>query len=265
MYLVWDDRLFAIVVAKVLRPDRSEDRRSIRALGVEAAMLNRLSHPVIVRQFDAALDGPRPHLVLEHLEGTTLATLLKKEKTLAPEQILPLALHIAAAIHYLANESIVHLDIKPDNLVMGIPPRLIDLSIARTIDQAVSLTEPVGTTQYMAPEQCDPGNRGAIGPPADVWGLGAVLFRGIAGRMPFPAVKGADESVLEEKYPQLVSDREPLPSGISPVLAELIEACLAKDPAARPTAADLAFGLQPLVDALPMRMRLGRRGIRMTR
>jgi Protein kinase domain len=104
-YLTWDDSLFAIVVAKVLRPDRAEDRSSLKALRAEAAMLSRLAHPVIVRQFDAVFDGPRPHLVLEHLEGSSLSTLLKKVQTLPLEQLLPLALHIAAAIHYLATES----------------------------------------------------------------------------------------------------------------------------------------------------------------
>src|SRR4051812_4346470 len=78
VWLVWDDKLFAVTVAKVLRPDQVEDPVALRDLRKEAEALERLAHPVIVRGFDAVLDGPRPHVLIEHLEGPTLRSLLRR-------------------------------------------------------------------------------------------------------------------------------------------------------------------------------------------
>ena len=61
---------------------------------------------------------------------------------------------MAAALHYLRGDDVVHLDVKPDNIVMGIPPRLIDLSLARSVERARRLTDYIGTNAYMPPEQC---------------------------------------------------------------------------------------------------------------
>jgi serine/threonine protein kinase len=263
VYLVWDDRLFAVMVAKILRPDQTEDPVAVRDLRKEVEALERLAHPVIVRGFGAVLDGPHPHVLIEHLEGPTLRSLLRRGGALPMAQLLPLALHVAAALHYMAQEGFVHLDVKPDNIVMGVPPRLIDLSVARTFERAARVTGLVGTDAYMAPEQCDPQRfPGAIGPPADVWGLGAMVFHAAAGSVPFPREDGARASEdLHVRFPQLVDPPVDLPPSAPRALADLLEAALAFDPAARPTAAELAMGLEPLVAALPRRMVLGRRGI----
>jgi serine/threonine protein kinase len=263
VYLVWDDRLFAVMVAKVLRPDQVEDAGALRDLRKEAEALERLAHPVLVRGFGAMLDGPHPHLLIEHLEGPTLRALLRRGGPLSDAQMLPLALHVAAALHYMSQEGMVHLDVKPDNIVMGVPPRLIDLSVARTFERAARVAGLVGTDAYMAPEQCDPVRyAGAIGPPADVWGLGATLFHAIAGSVPFPRERGAHESEdLHVRFPQLVERPVDLPPKVPRALRELIDTALDFRPEARPTAAELAVGLEPLVAALPRKMVLGRRGI----
>jgi serine/threonine protein kinase len=263
VYLVWDDRLFAVMVAKILRPDQVEDAHALRDLRKEFEALERLAHPVIVRGFGAVLDGPHPHVLIEHLEGPTLRSLLRSGGPLPMPQLLPLALHVAAALHYMAQEEMVHLDVKPDNIVMGVPPRLIDLSVARSFERAARVTGLVGTDAYMAPEQCDAQRfPGAIGPPADVWGLAATVFHAAAGYVPFPRKRGARASPdLHVRFPQLHEPPVDLPSSAPPELRALLEAALAFDPAARPTAAELALALEPLVAALPRKMVLGRRGI----
>jgi eukaryotic-like serine/threonine-protein kinase len=255
VFLVWDEHRLAVLVAKLLRPELASDPAALRELADEAEALTRLAHPVLVRGFDVVADGRFPHLLIEHLEGPTLRELISEVRGALPlEQLLPLGLHVASALHYLAAEGMVHLDVKPDNVVMGAPPRLIDLSVACTVDAARRLRRPVGTDGYMAPEQCDPA-RGPVGPPADVFGLAATLHHAVSGTRPF-ARDG------EQRFPQLERDAAPLPRRVPRELASLLGAALARDPLERPTAAELAAGLEPLVAGLPRRMVLGRRGWR---
>lgn len=247
-YLAFDDHLHAIVVAKLVRPHLVTDEHTLGGLRAEVAMLDRLDHPVVLRGFDALLDGPRPHVVLEHLEGPRLSSLIRRHGPLPPEQLVPLALQLCSALHYLAAEGIVHLDVKPANTIMSAPPRLIDLSVALTHEDAARLDHPVGTDGYMAPEQCDPRALGPVGAAADVFGLGATLYRAASGERPFP---GADPESAdpEARWPQLLTepDPDPLPSAVAgPVIA-----CLARDPAERPRPAELGEALEPLLRAQP--------------
>jgi eukaryotic-like serine/threonine-protein kinase len=250
VFLVWDDHRLAVLVAKVLRPELTTDPVALRELAREGEALARLAHPVLVRGFDVVTDGRMPHLLMEHLEGPTLRDLIGREGALPLEQVLPLGLHVASALHYLAAEQMVHLDIKPDNVVMGAPPRLIDLSVARTVEAALRVRRPVGTDGYMAPEQCD-RDFGPVGPAADVFGLAATLHHAVSGQRPF-ARDGT------QRFPQRERGPAPLPRAVPAALAELLQAALSRCAAARPTAAEFAAGLEPLVAGLP-RLVLGRR------
>ncbi|HEY7659588.1 MAG TPA: serine/threonine-protein kinase [Actinomycetota bacterium] len=257
VYLGWDEHLHSLVVIKVVRPHLLGDEHTLRSLAREAGLLARLAHPVIVRGFDAVLEGERPHLVLEHLEGPTLSRSIRAEGPLDLHQLLPLAFQVASGLQYLANERVVHLDVKPSNVILGAPPRLIDLSIARTVDDAARLRGPVGTDAYMAPEQCDP-SIATVGEPADVWGLGATLFHAITGVVPFPREEHADRDSPDERFPQLARrDPPPMPGTPEP-LADLVAACLSADPASRPTAGGVADGLEPLIASLRRGRVLGR-------
>jgi eukaryotic-like serine/threonine-protein kinase len=224
-HLAWADRLRALVVVKVVRPVQAGDASAREGIEREAALLRRLAHPMLLRSYGASLDGERPHLVLEHIEGPRLSTLLRNYG-MNIEQLLPLALNLCAVLHYLAQEDVVHLDVKPSNIIMGGEPRLIDLSIARRIDELGELVTPVGTYRWMAPEQADVERFGEIGPASDVYGLGATL-------------------------------RAALPERVPRALVAAVESCLESRPADRPAAGELADLLEPMVDALPA-PRLGR-------
>jgi len=257
--LVWDEALYALGVAKVLRPDQAAEEKALRDLGLEVEALNALAHPTLVRSFDAVLDGPRPHVLIEHLEGPSLRRLIKRDGAVLIEQVLPLAAHVAGALQYMAQAGYVHLDVKPDNIVMGLPPRLLDLSIARTLERAGRTDGPLGTDPYMAPEQCVPRAeaKAPIGPAADVWGLGATLFHAVSGEKPFPRGSGDGST---ERFPQLVEDPGLLPPRVPEQLASLILEMLDRDPLGRPSCAEAVERLQPLVAALPRKMSLSRRG-----
>jgi len=111
-YLAWDEHLHALVVAKLLRPGLVGDDRALEALAAEARLLGALAHPLLLRSFGAVLDGPRPHVVLEHIEGPRLSTLIRRSG-LALEQLLPLGLDLVRLLRYLAAEQVLHLDVKP--------------------------------------------------------------------------------------------------------------------------------------------------------
>jgi serine/threonine protein kinase len=248
-YLAFDDTLHSAVVVKILRPGLVEERSSLRGLRREVDMLSRLNHPVIVRAFDAQTEGARPHVVLEHLEGPRLSRLLRKYGPLPLEQLLPLALEVCSALHYLSHKGVVHLDVKPSNVIMGSPPRLIDLSIARSVEDAAKLDHVVGTDSYLAPEQADPLSE-PPGPPADVFGLGATLFEACTGFTPWSSkdLRPADGSA---GYPQLHQPPRELPRSVPPSVAEIVLACLSRKPGDRPTAAHVAEALEPLIAKLP--------------
>ncbi len=258
VFLVWDESLFALGVAKLLRPDQAGDEKALRDLAREVEALAALAHPSLIRSFDAVLEGPRPHVLIEHLEGPSLRRLIRRDGAIALQQLLPLAANVAGALQYMANRGYVHLDVKPDNIVMGVPPRLIDLSIARTLGRAAETSGPIGTDPYMAPEQCTGESAGSrIGPAADAWGLGATLFHALTGEKPFP--KGSGETG-PERFPQLVEEPGPLPGHVPEDLRALIAELLDRDPAARPTCGEVVERLEPLVAELPRKMRLSRRG-----
>ena len=184
-YLAFDEVTYAPVVVKVLRPAQVNDASSLRGLRREVEALATVNHPVVVRGLRHEFDGPRPHVVLEHIDGPRLSSLIRRYGPLQEQQYLPLGIEVASALHYLRHVGYVHLDIKPSNVIMGAPARLIDLSVARTLDRTRALTYAIGTDAYMSPEQCEPPATGTPGYASDVWGLGATLFEAIAGYKAF--------------------------------------------------------------------------------
>ena len=259
VFLVWDENLYSLAVAKLLRPDQAQDGKALRDLRQETEVLGTLAHPVLIRSFDAVLDGEKPHVLIEHLEGPSLRRLIKRSGALPLEQVLPLAAHVAGALQYMHNAGYVHLDVKPDNIVMGLPPRLIDLSIARTLERAARSRGPLGTAAYQAPEQCaDPSAPGPIGPASDAWGLGATLFHAVSGEKPFSS--GNRQASGAARYTQLVEEPGALPERVPDSVSDLIFDLLDPDPDERPACGEVAERLEPEIARLPRKMRLSRRG-----
>ncbi len=239
-YLAFDDVTYGPVVVKVVRPDLVSDDHSLRGLAREVEALAAVNHPVVARELRHELDGARPHVVLEQVDGPRLSTLIRRYGPLQEQQYLPLAVEVASALHYLRRIGWTHLDIKPSNVIMGAPARVIDLSVARPVDEAAR-TVRVGTDAYMAPEQWDPDRYGVPSPASDVWGLGATLFEAVAG---FRAVD------VPTDEPDL------LPEHVPADVAKTIMACLELDPADRPLPYEIAEALEPALERQPP-VRLG--------
>jgi eukaryotic-like serine/threonine-protein kinase len=250
-YLAFDDVTFSPVVVKVVRPGRVTDDASLRGLRREVASLAMVNHPVVVRGLRHSLEGERPHVVLEHIDGPRLSTLIRRHGPLQEQQYLPLAIDIAAALHYFRNLDYVHLDIKPSNVIMGAPARLIDLSVARPVSEAADLTHYIGTDQYMSPEQCAPQRVGRPGFESDVWGLGATLFEAVAGYRAFDE-GDPDADDPRARFPQLVEPPYELPERVPAAVAKVVYGALEADPADRPLPHEIATALEPVLAAQPV-------------
>lgn len=240
-WLAFDERLYAPVVVKVVRPGQVGP--TTRAgLAREVEMLSRVNHPGIARVFAYDGESIRPYLVLENIDGPSLSSLISKHGYVPLHQLLPLGLELCSALHYLRHQGVCHLDLKPSNVIMGAPAKLIDFSIAMDVKDADDLGEALGSDEYMAPEQCLPGELGRVGHASDMWGFGATMFRAAAG---YRAFEG------KPRWQQLTEEPYPLPDLVPEALRDLIYACLSRDPATRPLPEQAARALEPMLERLP--------------
>jgi serine/threonine protein kinase len=248
-WLCFDEVTWSPVVVKVLRPSQVADESSRRGLRREVLALRTINHPVVARGLRDGQEGERPHVVLEHVDGPRLSSLIRRYGRLQEAQYLPLAIDVASALHYFRQVGWTHLDIKPSNVIMGAPARLIDLSVARPEEDARRLRHPIGTDAYMAPEQSDPGEQ-VPSYASDVWGLGATLFHAVAGHRPFTD-GDPDQHDVRLRFPQLVEDPAPLPAGVPGEVADVIMASLRRDPSDRPLPHEVAEALEPVLARQP--------------
>jgi eukaryotic-like serine/threonine-protein kinase len=218
VYDVWSAERDCRCVAKALRPDcRAHARRRAR-LEREGRLLLDLAHPHLVRAYEM-LREPELVVVLETLTGDRLDRLIRLgERRMPAVEVAELGVQLCSAVGYLHRHGWLHLDLKPTNVIVdaGIV-KLFDLSLVRRPGPGLPR---YGTGGYLSPEQV----RGeAFSEATDVFGLGCVLFAAAARRAPGAGREGG------EPRPRLRSVRR-LPGPLSNV----IEACLAEDPAARP-------------------------------
>jgi serine/threonine protein kinase len=239
-YEVWSEEHATSVVAKALRPDRRNDARAVAALRREGELLLELRHPHIVRGFDL-LDGPI--VIEETLDGETLAHLIaNRPEGLDADEVAWLGLHLASALQYLHRHDLLHLDVKPSNVIASAGRAiLIDLSLVRPPGR---YRPGIGTWSNLSPEQA----RGdVLTAAADVFGLGTVLYEAVTGRQAFvddeaEATTWQTDDHLDAGFPQLLGPPPPI-TAADPDLAGAIEASLAFDPADRPTLSELADAL----------------------
>lgn len=227
------------VVVKVLLAGGARGARLRELTANEARLLARLNHPNIVRLFDFDNDAKHPHLIVEWIDGPSLAGLLRERGRLASEDVLPVATQVAEALSYAHDTlGLVHCDLKPENILLTTAgqAKLLDLGLAKAhlaaaaSSQVVSGEVVVGTPSYIAPEQVQ-GGHAAADIRCDIYALGATLFHCLAGRPPFIDDDPLQLMVrrLHEAPPALAE----LVPGIDPRLNQVVMAMLARDPAQR--------------------------------
>jgi serine/threonine protein kinase len=180
-WLAWSVDLWAPVSVKLPRPDEVHDADVWQDLMVEAHAHSLVAHPGFQRLWTAALQDPVPHLVLEYVEGPSLATLHDQRRLSVPDVVL-LGLQLASSLRYLHRRGLTHLDVKPSNVVVREGRAvLLDLGIVTPFDRVYPDGDAPGTPAYMSPELVD---HGQVGPAADVFALGTTLRELLADHTP---------------------------------------------------------------------------------
>jgi serine/threonine protein kinase len=242
---VWrgmDDRLQRPVAVKLFRGDAAEQLQRHEA---EMRTLARLDHPSLVTVYDAGEDAGSPYLVMQLVEGETLADELREGK-LPGERTARYGAALADALAYVHAQGFVHRDVKPANVLIAADGRvhLADFGIARLVDSAhVTRTgEVLGTPAYFAPEQV---SGGSVGPGADVYALGMILLECLTGRRPF------DGTAMEVAMARLSRDPD-VPATLPQAWQDVLRAMTARDAAARPASAEVADALRRLASGVDL-------------
>lgn len=243
---VWratDERTGRPVAVKLLHPHLAADPEARERLQREALAMGGIDHPNVVAVRDLILDGDRPALIMDFVDGQSLAEAIATTGALPEDEALRIASEVATGLAAVHAAGLVHRDLKPANILLGADgrARVTDLGIAANADPgdaAITATDGVaGTLRYLAPERL-------LGAPAvtatDVWGLGVVLVEMLTGEPAFPTssiearVGAAGQGVVR-------------PEGIAEPAWTIIERATAGDPAARyPTAEAMAVDLRRL-------------------
>ncbi|MFE1753506.1 serine/threonine-protein kinase [Streptomyces anandii] len=241
------------VAIKLLREDLASDQELVGRFVQERTALLGLEHPNVVSVRDLVVDGNDLALVMDLVRGTDLRTRLERERRLAPEAAVAIAADVADGLAAAHAAGVVHRDVKPENVLLDMqgplgpggahPALLTDFGVAKLIDspKRTRATKIIGTPDYLAPEIVEGlPPRAAV----DIYALATVLYELLAGFTPFGG--GHPGAVLRRHVTETVV---PLP-GIPDELWQLVVQCLAKAPASRLRASELAVRLRELLPML---------------
>jgi serine/threonine-protein kinase len=233
VYRGQDTVLGRTVAIKILAPQYAEDQGFVQRFRREAQAAARISNQTIVSVFDTGSDDGVHFIVMEYVEGRTLADYLTGGGRIMPDRAIDIAIDVARALEAAHAQGVIHRDIKPGNIMLDGQGdvKVTDFGIARVTATAETVAQTaavLGTASYLSPEQ-------AQGQPVDVrsdiYSLGCVLFEMVTGRPPFPGdspVTVASKHVLEQPTPPSQINHD-----VSPDLDAVILRALAKNPANR--------------------------------
>ena len=241
---VWradDEQLHRPVAVKRLHPHLLPDAPSRQRLVAEARAAAGLAHPVIAGIYDVDSTGESPAIVMELVDGESLAARIQREGPLPEADAARITADVADALYHAHQQGVVHRDVKPGNVLLAVDgrTRLVDFGIAHSLaastERLTLAGTVIGTLSAMAPEQLAGG---PIMPRTDLYGLGVVLHEALLGRPPFPSASPVALADAQRAGPPAIE-------GVDPALAAVVASCLAFDPADRPLhAGSLASALR---------------------
>jgi predicted Ser/Thr protein kinase/Tfp pilus assembly protein PilF len=239
-----DRNLGQLVAIKVMLPDARTDSELVKRFKREALAMGRVEHPNLVRVRDAGVDFGRPYLVMDLVEGETLRQALRRQR-FAPREAAKLVRQLAEALHAVHEEGVLHRDVKPENVLLDSDrrPYLTDFGVGKLMDESrgTATGTILGSPAYISPEQAN-GEFEQLGPPSDVYGLGATFYTLLTGRAPFTGKSVV--SILHKVLTEAPRPVRELAPDVPAELARICERCLAKSPRERyRTAAALATAL----------------------
>jgi eukaryotic-like serine/threonine-protein kinase len=237
VYCARDRELDRDVAIKVLAQHLASDVEFRQRFLRESRLAAGLSHPNVVSVYDGGETDGLPYIVMEYVEGVTLADELARRRRLSPDEATGLAIQVCAGLEHAHVTGLVHRDVKPQNLLLRADGvlKIADFGIARAVE-GTQLTEAgtvLGTAVYLSPEQAS-GEQ--VSPAADIYSLGAVMYELIAGQPPFSSEKNLPELVLKKRTGRVPSLRELVPE-LPEHLDEIVLRCLSPEPSARPPSA----------------------------
>jgi eukaryotic-like serine/threonine-protein kinase len=231
-----------LVAVKLIRPELADDPDFRRRFAHEVQAARRVGGIFTAPVIDADPDAPQPWLVTAYVDGPSLTEAVTAQGPMPLESVLTLAAGLAQGLRAVHAAGVVHRDLKPSNVLLASDgPRIIDFGISRALDSA-ALTNAggvVGSPGFMSPEQAEGL---VVGPATDVFSLGGLLAYAATGEQPFGM---GSPSALLYRVVYGAAATGHVPARLKP----LVNRCLAKDPAARPTAAELADELGPVAPA----------------
>jgi WD40 repeat protein/tRNA A-37 threonylcarbamoyl transferase component Bud32 len=257
VYKARQAKLNRLVALKMILAGAHAGSQELTRFKLEAQAIARLRHPNIVQVFEVGEHEGQPYFSLEFVEGGSLAGKLGGSP-LPPREAAPLLRALAAALHDAHQKGVVHRDLKPHNVLLteDRTPKVTDFGLAKRLDEDSGQTRDgavMGTPSYMAPEQAR-GRTREIGPAADVYALGAILYELLTGRPPF---RGA---TVIDTLDQVCSQEPVAPSRLVPRCPRDLETiclkCLEKEPARRyASARELADDLDRFLKGEPITAR----------
>ncbi len=221
-----------LVAVKLIRPDLAGDPDFRRRFAQEVTAARRVSGIFTAPVVDADPDGPQPWLVTAFVSGPSLAEAIASRGAMPAEAAVMLARGLAEGLSAVHAAGVVHRDLKPSNVLLAADgPRIIDFGISRAADSTwlTSAGGVLGSPGFMSPEQAEGTH---VGPPTDVFSLGSVLTFAATGEPPFGS--GSASALLYR-----VVYGAPATTHVPAQLRPLVDRCLAKDPAARPSTDEL--------------------------
>ncbi|MRS12581.1 MAG: Stk1 family PASTA domain-containing Ser/Thr kinase [Actinobacteria bacterium] len=250
VYKAVDDVLGRTVAIKVLHPRYASEPNFVARFRQEAQAAANLSHPNIVNMYDWGREGETYYIVMEHVAGTDLKTLVTQRGPLDPAKAAEYAAQVCAALSVAHGYDVIHRDIKPHNIVLTPDGtiKVMDFGIARAGNTTMTQTNSVlGTAQYISPEQAQGKPLTAA---SDLYSLGVTLYELATGRLPFDAetpVATALAQVNEEPVPP-----RQIRGSIPPALEAVILRAMRKDPAERyASAAEMRDDLKRVASGQP--------------